>query len=391
MKQSITCPSCKVSIAVDEALMEAARREVLARERQQQEVRLEKIKETVRQEARDALQAEQRDAMQKLQQQNAQRENSNKELRKQVGELLDNLNQAETARHDAENKAKATLLAEKEEIRQKALAESDEKKRLEIAEYKNKIAALEELAEAAKRRASSSTNQLKGEVLELDLEESLKSEFKDDLIESVPVGMKGADVLQTVRTPQGVVCGTIIWEAKRTKAWQGSWLDKLKNDQREIKAHIAVIVSTALPEEQTSAISLREGVWIAQPALGLILAGLLRRQLLAVQRAQSIDTHRETNAELLYGYITSHEFAQRIEALVETFLTAKQEISKEKTVQQRMWAQREARVDKLLQNTAQIIGDMAGRIGASMPRIKGLEFNDSGGHTPELPPAPDSS
>jgi len=47
----------------------------------------------------------------------------------------------------------------------------------------------------------------------------------------------------------GQYCGTIIWESKRTKGWSDGWIDKLKDDQREVKADIAVLMSIALPKE----------------------------------------------------------------------------------------------------------------------------------------------
>jgi len=36
---------------------------------------------------------------------------------------------------------------------------------------------------------------------------------------------------------------------KEQKNWNNQWIDKLKEDQREIKADIAVIASTVLPKK----------------------------------------------------------------------------------------------------------------------------------------------
>jgi hypothetical protein len=35
------------------------------------------------------------------------------------------------------------------------------------------------------------------------------------------------------------------------KAWSDGWVDKLKEDQREMKAEVAVLVTSALPKEVT--------------------------------------------------------------------------------------------------------------------------------------------
>jgi hypothetical protein len=59
--------------------------------------------------------------------------------------------------------------------------------------------------------------QLQGEVLEIQLESLLKSRFPQDEIEPIAKGTHGGDILQRVRGSLSQACGTIIWEAKRTK------------------------------------------------------------------------------------------------------------------------------------------------------------------------------
>lgn len=86
--------------------------------------------------------------------------------------------------------------------------------------------------EELKRKAEQGSEQLQGEVQELVLENLLHSKFPDDLIEPVPKGEHGGDVLRKVVNQLGQQCGTIIWESKRTKAWSDTWLPKLREDQR---------------------------------------------------------------------------------------------------------------------------------------------------------------
>ena len=64
----------------------------------------------------------------------------------------------------------------------------------------------------------------------------------------VAKGARGADLVHEVRDGTLRVCGTIVWEIKNTRHWQPAWIDKLKADQRAIGANLAVIVSTALPD-----------------------------------------------------------------------------------------------------------------------------------------------
>jgi hypothetical protein len=77
--------------------------------------------------------------------------------------------------------------------------------------------------------------------------------------------------------------------------------------------------------------------------------------------------------------VTSHEFVQQIEAMVETYQEMVIQITKEKTHYTKFWAEREAQAQRLLLGTAKIIGSMQGHVGqTSMPRIKGLELLESG-------------
>src|SRR4029078_7550370 len=99
------------------------------------------------------------------------------------------------------------------------------------------------------RKLQQSSQQVQGEVLEIELESILRNAFPMDQLHPVPKGLSGADVIHKVLSRSGVLCGTIVWEAKRTKAWSDSWLQKAKDDQRAEKAELAVIVTEALPRK----------------------------------------------------------------------------------------------------------------------------------------------
>ena len=88
-------------------------------------------------------------------------------------------------------------------------------------------------------------------------------------------------------------------------------------------------------------------------------------------------THRETNAEILYNYVTGHEFAQQVNAILKVFVDMKKGIDTERKALEKSWAKREAEVNKLLKSTAYIVGSMEGAIGsAAMPKIEGLSLDN---------------
>ena len=142
--------------------------------------------------------------------------------------------------------------------------------------------------EELKAKMQQGSQQTQGEVLELELEELLRQEFKDDDITEVKKGQRGADVLQRVSDRRGRLCGTILWETKNAK-WQETWLSKLRADQREAKAQIAVLVAVQPPSEVETFVE-REGVWIVHRRYARVLAFMLRRSLIEIYAEDNRET-----------------------------------------------------------------------------------------------------
>ena len=120
---------------------------------------------------------------------------------------------------------------------------------LQISDKDRMIRELAARLEDATRKAQQGSQQAQGETLELLLEEQLRRQFPFDWIQPVPKGEYGGDTLQIVRDSLGRDCGRILWEFKRTKAWQTGWLPKLRADQRAAKGDLAVIVTQAMPPD----------------------------------------------------------------------------------------------------------------------------------------------
>ncbi len=85
--------------------------------------------------------------------------------------------------------------------------------------------------------------------------------FPVDLIEEVGKGIKGADVIHTVRNRFRIDCGKILYESKRTKSFVQDWIPKLKADAISVKADVLVIITEALPDG-IDKIGQRDGLWI---------------------------------------------------------------------------------------------------------------------------------
>jgi len=255
--------------------------------------------------------------------------------------------------------------------REQARREAEESLSLKVREKEETINAMQRQIDDLKRRAEQGSQQLQGEVQELELEQLLNAKFPMDLIEPVPKGVHGGDVVHRVNGPLGQSCGTILWESKRTKNWSDGWLVKLREDQRAAKAEIAVIVSQALPKE-VDTFELIDGVWVTHPRAALPVAVTLRHTLLEVSLARQSSEGQQTKMELVYQYLTGPRFRQRIQAIVEAFSTMHEDLGKEKRAITKQWAKREEQIERVMGATVGMYGDLQGIAGRSLQEIEGL-------------------
>ena len=256
----------------------------------------------------------------------------------------------------------------------KTLAEKYEnEENLKLKEKEKQIESLRKSLEDAKRKSEQGSQETQGEALEADLEGKLRTQFPQDEIAPVAKGVRGADIIQTVINPQLNTCGKILWEAKNTKSWTQSWVQKLKDDQLASGANIALLVSVALPSGVTS-FQQMDGIWVCSPASAIPLVSALREQLIAVNFAQCAGEGKDEKMEMMFSYLSGDEFRQRVEALVETFESMHLQLHRERRAMERLWKEREKQIQRIVTNTTGMYGDIRGIIGNSVQEIKALEL-----------------
>jgi hypothetical protein len=259
------------------------------------------------------------------------------------------------------------------ETRERAKREAEESLKLNIAEKDQTISSMQSKIEDLMKKADQGSQQLQGEVQELELEENLRREFSLDVIEPVPKGEFGGDVVQRVVSVSGQPCGMILWESKRTKNWSDGWLPKLREDQRAAKADIAVIVSQSLPKGLDTFQTI-DGVCVTHPRLVLPVATLLRQLLIEVAQSRQAIQGQQAKTEMVYDYLTSSRFRQRIEAIVEAFSTMQTDLEREKKVITKQWAKRDEQINRVMKSTVGMYGDLQGIAGKSLQEIESLEM-----------------
>ncbi|MDO8340939.1 MAG: DUF2130 domain-containing protein [Candidatus Woesebacteria bacterium] len=241
------------------------------------------------------------------------------------------------------------------------------------AEYKKKIEDAQRANEDLRRKLDQGSQQLQGEVLELELEHILATSFVHDQIDEVKKGVRGADILQTVRTPMGQVCGKIIWEAKRAENWTDRWLQKLKDDQQEAKADIAVLVTTAMPKGVTEPFVRIGDVWVVAPHVMRPVAETLRVILLEAHKLKLVNTGRNEKMESLYNYLASTQFSQKVRTMLESFESMRSDLEAEKRAMQKIWAKRQTQLERVTGSMVTVVGELQGIAHDSLPELDTID------------------
>jgi hypothetical protein len=258
-------------------------------------------------------------------------------------------------------------------VRDKAKKEAEEGLSLKVREKEEQIASMQRQIEDLKRKAEQGSQQLQGEVLEMELEDMLRSKFPIDTIEPVAKGEFGGDVIHRVIGPAGRQCGAILWEVKRTRNWSEGWLAKLRNDQRTAKAELALIVSYALPKGLET-FDFIDGVWVTSPHCAIPVAIALRESLIGLSAARQAGEGQMTKMELVYQYLTGPRFRHRVEAIVEKFSEMQSDLDRERKAMTRLWSKREEQIRGVIESTAGMYGDLQGIAGQNLQEIEGLEL-----------------
>ena len=302
-----------------------------------------------------------------------QRDEKLVEAQRAQADLLKKQRALDDARRELELTVEKRVQENLTTTRQQARKEAEDELKLKVSEKEQTLASMQKQIEELKRKAEQGSQQLQGEVQELELETLLKTKFPRDTVEPVPKGEHGGDVLHRVIGPLGQICGTILWESKRTKNWSEGWLAKLRDDQRAAKAEIAVIVSHAIPKD-IETFGLVDGIWITLPQATLPVAVALRYTLIETASARLASEGQQTKMELVYQYLTGPRFRQRVQAIVEAFGSMKEDLDKEKKAILKQWAKREEQIERVMQSTVGMYGDLQGIAGKTIQEIEELEM-----------------
>jgi hypothetical protein len=323
--------------------------------------RLESEKQKIEMRVREAMELEAQSLQESLNAKEEQLEQFRKEelqLRKQKLVL-----------EERQKNADVELARKLDQEKQAISSQLSDEFKLKEAELRKRINDASKVNDDLKRKLEQGSQQLQGEVLELELETELVSIYPLDDIEPVKTGANGADVLHTVRLRSGTDCGKIVWETKRAANWSNGWITKLKTDMQEVGGDIGVLVSTAFPADVDEPFVQRDGVWLVKPSFVKSISAALRTVLTEAQRQRAVSIGKNEQMEALYDYVCSTQFVQRIKAVVEHQEQMRLELDKERSAMQRIWKKREGQISGITNQMMSICGELQGLSDGSMPLL----------------------
>ena len=408
MMDKIKCPNCAHEFDVEEALSgkleahfkqeyerkvaeQAAKfnteREVLAKEMEAFEAKKEKENELFKERLAKQIEKE-KESIQKqtqesfeqqlkaLAEENEKKKAENRELKAAEINLLKKENELKEKAEELQLEVQKKMLEKQAEIEEKGRAKEREANLLREKEFQKQLEDQKKLIDEMKRKAEQGSMQLQGEIQELALENLLATSYPFDTIAEVGKGIRGADCIQTVRNKMQQECGSIVYESKRTKAFAGDWIGKLKQDMVTAKADIAVIVTETMPSDMDR-FGEKDGVWICGFHEVKSLSFVLREMLIKTHSVKSSEENKGDKMELLYNYLTSNEFVQNIQRIVENYDGMINQLNSEKKAMHKIWAQREKSIWVVQENIGSLFGSIKGIAGNALSTSNVLELPDT--------------
>ena len=375
MGTEIKCPNCGHQFELNESLKNEVEKELRGKMQDWQKKKEEEFEKQKTLLLSDALKKAGEETAAKFKSMEEEANTKTKqlqELQKKELDLMRDKNALEEKQKNMEVEIEKRFLEKRKEIEESAIKREQELFDLKTKEFKLQMEQQQKLIEELKRKSEQGSMQLQGESQEILLEEILKENFPFDIIEEVGKGVEGADCMQIIRNSAGTVCGKIIYESKRTKAWSNNWIDKLKNDKRNQAADAAILVTQAFPKDMNR-FGEKEGIWLCNFTEVNSVAHLLRNGIIKVFEIQKSQEGKGDKMQMLYDYLTGIEFRGQVEAIMEGFMAMKQGITKERVQMEKIWKEREKQLEKVLISTSGMYGSVKGIAGASIADIPLLD------------------
>lgn len=242
------------------------------------------------------------------------KQNELERLRKEANET------AERLKREAQQQLQQLKVAQENQFTQRLREQRDALEKDRIAAIRTEHAKMFEERQKLQARVQELQKQLDGkaalqmgEGADINLYESLKSEFPNDQIKRVYRTSASVDILHTI-LHNGKECGRIIYDSNVRSSWRNEYVARLRQDQLAARADHALLVTLSFPAGLRQ-LHIQDNVIIVNPARVVMLAQILRKHILQMHVLRLSNDARGQKTTRLYEFITSERCAQLLEQI----------------------------------------------------------------------------
>jgi hypothetical protein len=368
---TIRCKYCGKEFEITDALEHDLVEKAVIREKEKYQKDLEIARNEWEKQAINKIKSDFQYQLQRLEKEKQEEKERNLKLLKELELLTGEIRSLKRKDEERDLEMKKKLSENEEKVREEIRKTISQENNLKDLEKDKKLHDALLQIDTLKAKIQQGSVQTQGEVLELEIENILRNKFPSDEILEVKKGERGADIIQKVIDKRSRNCGMILWETKNAQ-WSESWINKLKEDQREKKADLAVLVVENMPDK-SEIYTYKEGVWITtrKAVTGLALA--LRFDLVHLYNEKQSHIGKNEKMEILYQYLKSPDFRLKIEAIVDAFTNLQNEQEREKRWFTLKWSRQEKELRKIIDNTYGMYGELQAVTGRELKQIKALD------------------
>ena len=257
----------------------------------------------------------------------------------------------------AQGAREATILAN-QELQEKIsvrVKEENSSKDIEIGRLELEKERQNEIIKRLQDKSKS--GELEGEVLELAVENQLRNLHPRDNIKEVKRGNYGADIEQSVLTNTGSVAGKILWECKKHKKWQNSWLNTIRKNALEFNADTMVIVTTTMPKGMET-FGKVDDVFICKYSEVPVVSQLLNHAVLKAHRENQRGEHMMSIHERVSEYISGPEFAMVMRVVIKAYEDFEDDLRKEEQYMKTRWKARRGYLSEVIDSITSLAGKL---------------------------------
>lgn len=276
------------------------------------------------------------------------------EFDKRLREATEGAAAAERKKVEAEAAKKHQ--AERERERELIKTDFDQKMLKHDAETQKASQALRKQVADLQRRLEEQATR-KPEVVDIDVFEQLRAEFRDDRILRLPRGEAGGDILIEIKY-KATICGRIILDSRNRGNWQTSYAAKLRTDMVEQNADHAILSTLHFPRGASELCRHDDDVLLVHPARVAELVGILRGAMIRMFQLKLSNVERAEKKLRLYEHVTSEVFRRK---LADTGKLAQQLLEldvDEVKEHNRVWKTRGGILKKLEAVNSEVVGEI---------------------------------